>query len=147
MHLQLQVRVCAIGKHNQTAAQFVLDLFREGRARLLSTPGVVAPISVQSLRRTHSNNMPNMYVSADKLGSNDQSLYVTNTPSQLREGLFQLATVSTDRRGEHFCSHPHSLLHMNKQTFNPPPFQLQQKEFQASQMTSIVGNNTHGTHI
>ena len=96
--------------------------------------------------------MPNMYVSADKLGSNDQSLYVTHTPSQLREGLFQLATVPTDRRGEHLCSHPHSLLHMNKQNLTPPPppseFQLQQKEFQVSQMTSIVGrNNTHATHI
>jgi hypothetical protein len=33
------MELCAIAKNNQSAAEFVLNLFREGRARLLANPG------------------------------------------------------------------------------------------------------------
>ena len=106
------MELCAIGKNNQSAAEFVLNLFREGRARLLATPGVLAPVSVQSLRRNHGNNMPDMYIS-DKVSqsttntSNRTEMLLprsetitANTQPLLETGRFQLAVVPTDRRGE-----------------------------------------------
>ena len=55
------VELCAIGKQNQHAAEFVLKVLRNAKVQLLAMPDVTAPISVQSVRRTCAESAPDIY--------------------------------------------------------------------------------------
>ena len=80
------VELCAIGKQNQHAAEFVLKVLRNAKVQLLAMPDVTAPISVQSLRRTCAESAPDIY-----------STRPTSSTPPISTSNQRMAVVPTDR--------------------------------------------------
>ena len=80
------VELCAIGKQNQHAAEFVLKVLRNAKVQLLAMPDVTAPISVQSLRRTCGESAPDIY-----------STRPTSSTPPISTSSQRMAVVPTDR--------------------------------------------------